>query len=268
MKRFVDPPFSGGLPTFNSDLVRMEQNDFNLIKGQLTAARQNIAEGVVVFGCEVTDNAGLFDLSAGAVFLDGELYLVEANSANSFPRYIVADADVDETRTFRDGASKNALVTKTATLQNSIPGSGQYISILDLQAGLKGEWVNFADRTTAQNGWAFSSSQPLQFRKNIDGTVEIRGNLVYDNAVVTSTTVIDESSALDDIVGGDNTADALGGQQIGIAEVFDGTNSVITPVIVQSGLQFGKFGLIVATSLLGTGSKQVSIHLRYHLADF
>lgn len=128
MKR-LNTILTGGFPFYGTDIKDTLQDEFYaLFKAFLNAMTSGKTEGVVIDGVNVT-SAAAFDTTAGIVFLDGEFYRIDAQSDIANPSYIVPDTDVDETRVYADLATKNAIVTKKATVQGSIPGAGQYITI-------------------------------------------------------------------------------------------------------------------------------------------
>jgi hypothetical protein len=141
MKKFSSVDL-GGAPIFKNDLREL----FNL---EIWDAMQSIlspfnsdSEGIVVYGCAVTANAGNFDISSGIVFLNNEFMRMPAQTNQSFTKYIVPGTIINDTRTFQDGITHNVTYDSPAALSGSTPGSGQYITISSLTDLNDRRWSN------------------------------------------------------------------------------------------------------------------------------
>ncbi len=197
MKRFIDPFATGGAPIYNDDLLLLQNGYLDLLKGYFTNLRSNNREGAVLTGVVVSTSAA-FDTTAGIVFLDGEFYTLPAQSNIANPSYIVPDVDIVSQDTFRDGAVKNIIVEKRATVQATIPGSGQYFTI-NRATDNHYKFHNFTDYYAFDDGWSEDPSNKVAFKKNLDGTIWWVGELSHVSANVTGDRPINDNTALADL---------------------------------------------------------------------
>ncbi len=267
MKRFIDPFATGGAPIYNDDLFEILQREqYDILKGQFSMYRKNTPEGLIVSGVVVSASAA-FDTTAGIVFIDGDFYRIDAQTNIANPSYIVPDADIVSQDTFRDGAVKNIIVEKKATVQATIPGSGQYISILRTSGNDGDGWSLLTPIQALQNGWIESDALPIEFKKNLDGTVSFRGRLKFNSGVVTSSAVIFPNTVLADITPGDEATVMTGGIHGGSALYFDGTD-VVPAAVSVTGIPLSGVQLNVEVNDISGNDIFVEINITYSTVKF
>lgn len=133
MKKLVTATDLGGAPITKQDLREVFNQDiWAAMEGVYTKIAG--AEGIVVSGCVLSANGGNFDMTAGVVYVDGEFKRVAAVTNQTFSKWIASDAATSDSRTFADATVHAVVQTKTASIQGSQPGSGQYIKIDSLTA--------------------------------------------------------------------------------------------------------------------------------------
>jgi hypothetical protein len=129
MRKFVNPIPGGGAPLSTEtvdDLVTTEiwdaiESTYSEFEGD--------TEGIIISGCIISGSVGNYNISAGFVFLNGEIMRLPSQTGVALPQYIVPVATSYETAIFNDGDSKNLIEVKVAGLAVSAPGAGQYIAI-------------------------------------------------------------------------------------------------------------------------------------------
>lgn len=129
MKRITPSTTNGGAPINLDDFKGV----FNLeiwdgILGLLYGFNGD-TEGVVVSGC-VVSGSGPYNLSAGIVYLNGEMMRLPATNGITLSgtTCIKPDTQVNESRTFEDSSSQILFATQSAIVSSSLPGAGQYIA--------------------------------------------------------------------------------------------------------------------------------------------
>lgn len=128
MKKITQSATTGGAPIYLDDFKDVFNDEIWDAMQALLAPFDSDTEGIILSGC-VVSGAGPYDISAGIVYLDGEFRRFAAQTGVSLPQYIKAATDVNTTRTFEDTTIKTLYVTKSADIDSSAPGSGQYIAI-------------------------------------------------------------------------------------------------------------------------------------------
>lgn len=126
MKKFKSPISNGGVPAYISDLLFMQDEAWHGILGPLSMFDSDV-QGVAVSGCVATGSSTLA-ITAGYVYLNGELMYFPGTASIAAPAYIVPDTIVNTPRNFKDGTTNVVTVTKNAKAQTSSV-AGQYIQI-------------------------------------------------------------------------------------------------------------------------------------------
>lgn len=130
MKKITQSATTGGAPIYLDDFKDVFNDEIWDILQAKFAAFDTDAEGIIVQGCNIGGSGpSSYTISGGIVYLDGEFRRLSAATGLSLPQYIIAATDVNTTRTFEDTVVKTLFVTKSAELDTSAPGSGQYIAI-------------------------------------------------------------------------------------------------------------------------------------------
>ena len=143
-----------------------------------------------LIGCEVTVTAGSptqYDITAGAIYYIGEIYLVEAFSGSSdtqIPVFTISETDdPDDDHKLQDGS--DFAVRKDRKLSIAIADSGSGDFDYDEIPGIpfSGSWQD----AVLLNGWTTLSNSPqtLKYRKLANGNVHLQGILIGDSAVTT-----------------------------------------------------------------------------------
>jgi hypothetical protein len=242
----------------------MQENYFDILRGQYLNDFGDNPEGFVISGCAVVANGGNWDVAEGVIFIDGDVHFYPGETNIATTSYLVADSDLVEQRTFRDQAAKNIIVTKQATSQGTIPVT-QYISI-NRATDHKG-WKRYTAVYPLANGWLESAATPIEYRKNSDGTISFRGALVFNSGTATSDLFFQNGIAAfpPDLTPGDETG-LSGGGQIGTAWVSSGAFAGIQPVFANGSMTLGLFQFQIAGIVAGDVSatnRSVYINLTY-----
>lgn len=139
MKKLVGTADLGGAPFNKADLRTLFNSEIWEAMESLLSPFLNDAEGLILTGCVITNNAGNFDMTAGIVFTDGEFRRVAAVTNKAFPQYIVSLPSSFEARTFSDGISHNLIDTISAVISDT--PSGQSITINSLTGADDRRWA-------------------------------------------------------------------------------------------------------------------------------
>lgn len=261
MKKFVNPFDTGGAPIFSDDLLLLQDNSAETFKSQFSVAFDGCIEGRVISGCAITDEGATFAIADGQVFVDGDFYNVTAETGLTKPSYIHAEASPTtlEQRIFRDGSSKDILSTKEAVISTAPPVSGQRVSICRPIA-VHNVWENFV--TTGGgfiNSWVEDSNRPLEFKKNLDGTVSWRG--ILDGGASASDGVIQTailSNWIDLAIPIGASLRIFNSVAIGhTTDVVFGMNAIINPVA----------SLTLMSIQSGAGVADIKVDFTYHQAE-
>lgn len=140
----------------------------------------------ILHGCVNSGSGSSYVISAGAIFYNGEVYLVDAAtftaSGSTAVGTITKTQEVTNADpvTFTDGVSRNVHDIYKIVFAAGTSGSGDvdFADLVGLVASVD-SWHNVGDvgEPSFFTTWANQSgaNQPLQFKKNADGTVTIRG---------------------------------------------------------------------------------------------
>ena len=112
MRHFVNPIANGGAPIYMDDFITVDDEN----KKAYEAILAGLDTKIILSGCEVSNLntiATTFDVSAGFVYLNGEVMEVDAYSG-SYPIYIHEAASVDTDRDFEDGNTDPVLTLRKA----------------------------------------------------------------------------------------------------------------------------------------------------------
>ena len=140
MKRFTDfvgQNLTGGAGFTNDDFFQVTTEEYRVMEGLAQALVESLGQAVsaVISGGAIT-GAGPYDIAEAIVFLNTatgpEIRILPAQSGvTSGTKYIIPDADLDETRLYDDGLSKNFFVTKRATIGANETGAIAFDPALD-----------------------------------------------------------------------------------------------------------------------------------------
>lgn len=112
MKHFVNPIANGGAPIYIHDFITVDSEN----KKAYEAILAGLDTKIILSGCVVSnlDTIGnTFDLSAGYVYLNGEVMEIDAYSG-SYPIYIHEATSVNTDRDFEDGNTDPVLTLRKA----------------------------------------------------------------------------------------------------------------------------------------------------------
>jgi len=128
MKKLISPESNGGVPIYMSDIINLQDEAWKGILGPLSIFDSDV-QGVAVSGCVATGSSTLV-ITAGHVYLNGELMYFPGTGSIAAPAFIVPDTVANQARVFNDGTTHNVTVTKNAkAMSGSAPGGTQYIKI-------------------------------------------------------------------------------------------------------------------------------------------
>jgi hypothetical protein len=179
-----------------------------IVKGLVSYSTNDL---IILYGCSVT-GSGPYALTAGAMYYNGEVYLVDANASITVAggqTLVWSIANNDTTEVFTDGLNYNYYRNAKLVLSSGTSGSGianydaatvkrlsnnfnvnnltiggtitstDLTSKLDLKANkAQGSWTDLSYITGWGNGGF--TSENLKIRKNDLGMVTIRGVIVAD----------------------------------------------------------------------------------------
>jgi len=131
MNKLITLP-DGGFPYVLDD-IRWEQDAYrNALISIAKAVRNSATLDSILWGCNVTDNTTTFDVSAGAVIIDGEIHEVAAATglvkAASKTLYIAASTgtyDAGGLKTYQDATTHDAYEIRKAVVAIGIVPGGQ-----------------------------------------------------------------------------------------------------------------------------------------------
>lgn len=144
MIKLINPVLNGGFPYQNSDFATILQDEqYYVLSSMMMSIRNstlpvtgNTQTGVIVSGLEIlsgaTSTTMSLNLTNSLVFLNGQFLksAITGTTLTGAGILHVQEATIDtETRIFADGLNKNAVQTRTFTINNTIPSSGEYITI-------------------------------------------------------------------------------------------------------------------------------------------
>ena len=217
MKRFQNPISDGGAPIFLDDLI---SNDVETYKA-IASIVSGFNEVVILSGCELSNvTVGSFDVSAGVVFIDGEIRESPAYSG-PYPIYLEPSADVVITRDFEDGTTEDVFVTKSAVYTAALPG-GEHIQfdpvtksrfqhVLKRATTIIGEVIMSAASSTFFDGSGLGSGwyEGFALCNGSNGTADLRARFIVGQ---------DPTNTDYDVLGDTGGAESvtLTGQQSGI----------------------------------------------------
>jgi len=205
MKKIVSPLANGGAPWSDDYLLTIQDQLYLALESLLsgivpTTATGNV--GVIISGCLVT-GTGPYNCSSGIVYLNGTFMYFPGFSAQTLPQYIVPNTPIVVTDTWGNGTVNNFTSDQQATYQNTVPGSGQYLSLTTAgnQGGLGGyrlyqpntQWTNL----TLINSWtAYSGGAVPKYRVEPSGRVTISIYGVDGNSAATSPVICSLPAAI------------------------------------------------------------------------
>lgn len=197
---------TGGFPYVLDD-IRFEQDAYRNAFLALASAVRNSATGdYILYGCNVTDNTTNFDVSAGAVVFDGEIYLFAGatNLTKVSLLYLLikpstSTYDSAGLKTFQDASTHDTYNLRFATASISALG-GTYIqlstagtSAIPLKLDYKfhnflgiGDKITLADAaydgTGSYEATYSGATVPLKFWKR-GNMVELEGGIKHNAGV-------------------------------------------------------------------------------------
>lgn len=193
MKKLVltDIALNVGLPIKEGTLQHLQEAYTEIVDAvsrALVGEGYDPAEFYILYGCENSDTAPDYIISAGAIFHNGEIYLV---SAATFTAAGTAVGTITETNftdaiadpvTFTDGVARNVHLIRKIVFADGVSGSGDvdFADLLPLVAA-PDTWHEVGDvgEPAFENGWvnADVSLNQLRFKKFEDNTLMILGVL-------------------------------------------------------------------------------------------
>lgn len=182
----LETNFNGGMPLVLDDLRFTEQAHRDAFKGIVSGLLQDY-EAVILSGCNLTDDNDYYQVSAGIIATQDEVFNVEAHSVVKVPQVShvwYVNEENTQSKTYKDANSHPAYLSRTMQLADSNDiaveteqySKGSVIRLFDaLKANLN---LNQATgwQTVSLVSWlAHDDNNPVQIRRNIMGKVEIRG---------------------------------------------------------------------------------------------
>lgn len=130
MKKLKSTIPNGGAPLGEFPVLRELFNVeiWDAMEAILNSVTDGQTEGVILSGCEVT-GAGPYDISAGLVYLDGEILRFDAVTGQTLTKYIRKATVTSEGGQFADGATKDYIDVHKASLQSTTGSGVQYITM-------------------------------------------------------------------------------------------------------------------------------------------
>lgn len=186
-KRFISPLPTGGLPISNEDFLMLQNETLEAI----SAVCAGISNAFVISGCEVIPQQSYNEISAGIVFINGQIMQFDGTSTQNGTVYIFADAGTKTTRLFKDGFVKDATITTKAIANTTPPQNAPYITISTsgetkgikeviysaLKTNVDANTTSVATKLTdLSTAWQTTDAGGLQFRKDAEGRLEFKGS--------------------------------------------------------------------------------------------
>lgn len=134
---------------------------------------------VRLFGCEVTITAGTpddYSITAGAIYFNGEIYLVDAFTGSSdtdIPVFTITETnDPDDGHSLQDGSAYVVRRDRKLVVSMGAAGSGDF-DYTAIRNAFDTPWIN----ATLQNGWTTSGTDNnrLKYRRLANGNVHLQG---------------------------------------------------------------------------------------------
>lgn len=179
---------NGGFP-YRLDDIRWEQDAYRLAFADLC---KSIGLNFILYGCEVTDGGTTWNVSEGAVVLNGEICHFTAGNITKHPVLkdiylkLAISYDPSGTKTFLDTTSNDTYQIRKATLVNVITFGDNVVKIVDNDiimdepfsfnslVGSK-SWITLAP-SAYQSGY---TQAPIKFQYKMRGNmIEFRGSFV------------------------------------------------------------------------------------------
>lgn len=128
MKKYIFPQASGGLRYKNDDFIDVFQNE--PYKAKVAILKGLYGNGpFIIQGCNPTVVGSTLSISAGFVFINGDIMEVPAKTGLSNPCYISEAAPTFLQRIFKNFISNNALVTRKGVSANSPTMGSQWLKL-------------------------------------------------------------------------------------------------------------------------------------------
>lgn len=156
---------------------------------QISSLPNNSSTVYVLFGCENTSTPPNYNISAGAVYYQGEIFLVDAAS---FTASVGAVAILETTQysaldgggnqkgdpvLFTDLTNRDVLDIRKIKFVDGNSLTADFVDEFSDLIYIQSDWVTIGDpgAPAFASGWAAGSSIPVQFMKEINGFINIRG---------------------------------------------------------------------------------------------
>ncbi|WP_442795298.1 hypothetical protein [Pelobium manganitolerans] len=125
MKKFINPsPIpNGGFPLFGSDMMDCLQSE---IYKAIVAPYKAFNEPVIVYGAVAVEAGGAVAISAGMVFLDGELMEFPAYNG-AYPVYLKQAEPTVISKLYKDQSPRPVTIQRNAEWSANQPGSGEFV---------------------------------------------------------------------------------------------------------------------------------------------
>lgn len=178
---------NGGMPDDLNDFRFYESAVEETIKNIVRGMNLGDDTGLRLWGAEVVSNGANYDISEGAIFLDGVLYKVPAHSlvkltgSGTYFWGVDESYDINGTEVFQNGETVATYQVRVAKLKKTttLLSLGSYVALdcprlsdLWQKVNESGAWTEITPPVTAVTGQAF-----FRIREN---SVEFRGYWVTD----------------------------------------------------------------------------------------
>lgn len=124
---------TGGAPLGQFPVLRdiFDSETKNAIEAMLSSVIIGETQGVILSGCLATGTAGAFSISAGYIFVDGEVLEFLGSGGHSSTKYLKKAAVTEESGVFADGGTKAYIdVNQADQFSSSGGGAGtQYVTL-------------------------------------------------------------------------------------------------------------------------------------------
>lgn len=125
MKKYINPsPIpNGGFPIYGHEMMDCFQ--FEIYKA-IIAQYKMYNQPVVIYGCLPVVTGSTVDISAGMVYIDGDMKEVPVYSG-VFPVYLISAEEIITSKIFKDQAIRPVLSTKNGAWSTNEPSTGEFI---------------------------------------------------------------------------------------------------------------------------------------------
>lgn len=167
----------GGAPLGQFPVLReiFDTESKNAIEAMLSSVIIGQTQGVILSGCLATGTAGNFAISAGYIFVDGEVLEYLGSTGNSTTVYLKKSTVTEDSGVFADGATKAYIDVNQATAYTTTGGGSgtQYITLVFAVAGQTladrmGDFINDGTITLAK-----MTANNVDSDQYVDGSIDL-----------------------------------------------------------------------------------------------